>query len=251
MDPHFSDYCSPVPSRAFLRRSCPGLCVEQLPPIDAVLISHCHYDHLDRKSLTSIQRRQGRAGDLALICPSGLKPLLHRWGLQPITEMSWGEAGDFHRARGSCGSDCDPVRITCLPAQHGAARTPFDANKTLWCGWLLEYRERKVAFLGDSGYAHFFADLGERFGPLDLAFIPIGAYKPRWLMQPLHMNPEDAICVHRELRSKRSISMHWGTFALADDPLSEPPQLMRAARSAAGLTEDDFSVLRIGETVLA
>ena len=91
----------------------------------------------------------------------------------------------------------DPVRITCLPAQHGAARTPFDVDKTLWCAWLLEYRDLKVAFLGDSGYASFFAGVGERFGPLDLAFIPIGAYEPRWFMQPLHMNPDEAVLVHR------------------------------------------------------
>jgi N-acyl-phosphatidylethanolamine-hydrolysing phospholipase D len=164
--------------------------------------------------------------------------------------MSWGDAGNFNNETDATGPEDRSIRITCLPAQHGAARTPFDVNKTLWCGWLLEFRGRKIAFLGDSGYAPFFAELGRRFGPLDLAFIPIGAYEPRWFMHPLHMNPEEAVLVHRELRSKRSIAMHWGTFALADDPLAEAPRLLKAARSAAGLTQDEFSLLRLGETIL-
>jgi N-acyl-phosphatidylethanolamine-hydrolysing phospholipase D len=248
-DPHFSAYCSPVPSHAFLRQSAVGLTVEHLPKIDAVLISHCHYDHLDFKSLRSVQRQNAGVGSLTVICPSGLGSLLERWGIPAVTEMSWGDAGNFNNETDATDLEDGSIRITCLPAQHGAARTPFDSNKTLWCGWLLESRGRKIAFLGDTGYAPFFAGLGERFGPLDLTFIPIGAYQPRWIMQPLHMDPEEAVLVHSELRSKRSIAMHWGTFVLADDPLSEAPRLLKAARSAAGLTQEEFSLPRLGETI--
>ena len=246
-DPLFGQYCGPVPARALRRHGPPGLTIDQLPAIDAILVSHCHYDHLDRKSLMSIRsrRHKGRHGTnvLSVICPTGVGPLLRRWGMPTVTEMSWGDAGDFD-------SEGHPIRITCLPAQHGAARTTFDRDATLWCGWLLQHRGRKVAFLGDSGYGPFFAGLGERFGSLDLALIPIGAYHPRSLMRTLHMTPEEAVSVHRDLRSSRSIAMHWGTFALADDPLAEAPQLLAAARKVASLTEQDFSVLRIGETVL-
>ena len=146
MDPHFSEYCSPLPFRAFLRRSSPGLSVEQLPKIDAVLRSHSHYDHLDRKSLKSIKRQERGGTEIALICPSGAASLLHRWGNRAVTEMLWGETGDFYGNRDTAEAVDDPVRVTCLPAQHGAARTPFDVDKTLWCAWLLEYRDLKVAF---------------------------------------------------------------------------------------------------------
>jgi len=251
LDPHFGNYCSPVRWRAFERRGPPGLSVEQLPHIDAVLISHSHYDHLDRNSLRSIKRRQRGSREPGIVCPSGLGPLLRRWGMRDVTEMEWGEAGNYEKVDGAAAPGADPVRITCIPTQHGAARTPFDRDGTLWCGWLLEYRDLKVGFLGDSGYAPFFAGLGERYGPLDLAMIPIGAYEPRWLMEPLHMSPEEAVRVHRDLRSMRSIAMHWGTFALADDPLDEPSKLLSTARSAAGLAEEDFIVPRIGETIQA
>jgi N-acyl-phosphatidylethanolamine-hydrolysing phospholipase D len=152
--------------------------------------------------------------------------------------MTWGETGEF-----------DGVQITCMPAQHGSARLPFDRDETLWCSWMLERAGVKAIFLGDTGYAPFFAGIGSRFGPFDLAMIPIGAYRPFWFMKPLHMQPAESVCVHNELRSKLSIAMHWGTFALADEPIAEPPLLFAEALAAQGVSIQQFRLPRLGETI--
>lgn len=231
-DPQFSEFCAPVPFEQFRRHLPPALRIEQLPPIDAVLLSHNHYDHLDRSSLLALGR------DIPVICPAGVGRLLAGWGFTAVTEMTWGETGGL-----------DGVEITCLPAQHGSARTLFDRDESLWCGWMLERAGVKAIFLGDTGYAPFFEGIGSRFGPFDLAMIPIAAYRPFWFMHPLHMQPSEAVRVHGELRSKLSIAMHWGTFALADEPLAEPPLLLADALAAQGVSTRQFRLPRLGETI--
>jgi N-acyl-phosphatidylethanolamine-hydrolysing phospholipase D len=232
-DPHFGSHCAPVPLPAFRRKTEPGLKIEHLPRIDAILLGHNHYDHLDLSTL----RLLGRGTDI--YCPTGVGRLLGGIGARRVTEMSWGESALFN-----------DVRLVCLPAQHGSARTPFDRNRSLWCGWMLEHSERRAAFLGDTGYAPLFAEIGEAFESIDLAMIPIGAYRPEWFMRPLHMNPAEAAQVHLDLKAKQSVAMHWGTFLLADDPLGEPPMLLEQARKAAGIEPEEFRVLGIGETIL-
>ena len=232
-DPHFGTHCSPLPLRGFRRQTQPGLAVGQLPRIDAILLSHNHYDHLDLPSLRSV----GPGTDI--YCPTGVGRLLGGVGARRVVEMSWGESADFNG-----------IRLLCLPAQHGSARTPFDRNGSLWCGWMLEHGERKAAFLGDTGYAPLFAEMGELLGPLDLAMIPIGAYRPSWFMRPLHLNPEEAVRVHLDLRAKLSVAMHWGTFLLGDDPLGEPALLLEQARQAAGVAPEAFRLLCLGETLV-
>jgi len=230
-DPIFGTNCSPIPLRRFARKSPLGIATGDLPRIHTVLISHNHYDHLDHDTLHSL-RNAGR-----FFCPAGAGALLRRWDLKSVHELSWGE----------CAQD-EQVRITCLPTQHGSGRGLFDRNRTLWCGWLVEHAGRKVIFLGDTGYASFFRDLGRIIGPIDLALLPIGAYRPGWFMRPLHLNPFEAVQMHLDLCARRSIAMHWGTFALADDPLDEPPRLLRDAMSASEITDDVFLIPRIGET---
>ncbi len=230
-DPHFGSHCAPVPLRGFRRQTPPGLSVSQLPRIDAILLSHNHYDHLDLQSLHALGR------GTAIYCPTGVARLLRGIGARQVFELSWGESADF-----------DGVHLFCLPAQHGSARTPFDRNGSLWCSWMLEQGGRKAAFLGDTGYHTLFMEFGNLWGPVDLAMIPIGAYRPAWFMRPLHLNPSEAVQVHLDLKAKHSAAMHWGTFLLADDPLGEPALLLKQAREAAGVSPEAFRLLGLGET---
>ena len=133
-------------------------------------------------------------------------------------------------------------------SQHWSKRTLLGHNETLWAGWVLLGDDFRVYFAGDSGYVRHFAEIGERFGPFDLSLIPIGAYEPRWFMHSMHIGPHEAVQIHRDLGSKLSVAMHWGTFALTDEPFEEPPQLLRDTLQAQNLTEKDFWIMGHGET---
>lgn len=231
-DPIWSTHCGPLPLPRLKRASPPGVRFEDMPPIDAVVLSHSHYDHCDVPTL----RRYGAAPDYFV--PSGLGPLARRCGAEHVHETEWGQV---HTLR--------MLRLTALPAQHFAARTPFDRNKSLWCGWLFEAAGKRVLFAGDTGNAPCFAELGAWLGSVDLAILPIGAYQPRWFMHPVHCDPAGAVRLHRELRARRSAATHWGTFSLADEKLGEPPALLRAELAKAGITETEFRLLSLGETI--
>jgi N-acyl-phosphatidylethanolamine-hydrolysing phospholipase D len=232
-DPILSTHCSPIPLRQFQSSIIHPLAVEDLPPIDGVLLSHNHFDHMDRPTLTRIASRP------TVFCPTGVGAYLRKWGVSRFKELSWGDSTEDHE-----------VRITAVPAQHGSARSAWDRNRSLWCGWLLEYGERRLLFLGDTGYAPFFREFADYFGPIDLALIPIGAYRPAWFMQPLHLDPLEAVIVHRELRARHSIAMHWGTFRLSDEPLEEPPHLLHGHLDQWKISSDEFRIPRLNETVV-
>jgi len=142
------------------------------------------------------------------------------------------------------------MKVTAVPMQHWSKRTPFSRNGTLWAGWVVEVEGFRFLFVGDSGYGPHFREIGDRLGPFDLSAIPIGAYEPRWFMKDHHMNPEESVMVHRDVRSRKSVAMHWGTFVLTDEPLDEPPVRLAAALKDAAIAESDFLVLQHGETVL-
>lgn len=232
-DPHFGSHCAPLPLPRFRRQTPPGLGLDQLPRIDAILLSHNHYDHLDLASLSAI------APGADIYCPTGVGRLLRGIGARKVVEKSWGESAIF---RG--------VNLACLPAQHGSARTPFDRNRSLWCGWMIEGGDRRAFFVGDTGYTKTFREIGDYFGVIDLAMIPIGAYLPAWFMRPLHVNPAEAVQMHLDLKAKRSLAMHWGTFLLADEPLGEPAMLLDQARQAAGIDPEAFTLTGLGETTV-
>ncbi len=235
-DPHFTTRCSPVSWAGPRRAVPPGLAMDDLPPVHLVVISHDHFDSLDEGTVRLLARREG--GDETLWCvPLGLGPYLRSWGVRRVVELDWWQGAQAHG-----------LAVTAVPAQHWSKRHLIGRDRTLWAGFAVAAPGFRFLFCGDSGYPGDFREIGRRLGPFDLAAIPIGAYAPRWFMGPYHMDPEEAVRVHADVRAARSVAMHWGTFVLTDEPLDEPPRRLAAARERAGLKENAFRVLAHGET---
>lgn len=235
-DPQFSKRASPVQWLGPRRLVPPGLTLSELPPIDIVLISHNHYDHLDRRTLRALAKLQPPPR-LCLV-PLGLRRKLERWGLAEAVELDWWQS---HRA--------GDISVHAVPVKHSSVRHGLDRNRTRWCGWYIDHPRSRFLFAGDTAYSGDFAEIRRRLGAPDLAALPIGAYEPRWFMRHVHATPEEAVQIHRDLACQRSIATHWGTFILTDEPLDEPPRRLASARRAAGLGDDEFLVLRHGETL--
>jgi L-ascorbate metabolism protein UlaG (beta-lactamase superfamily) len=228
-DPVFSDRCSPVSWAGPKRARPPGLALAKLPPIDLVLVSHNHYDHMDLPSLRHLASR----GTPAVIGTVGNEPILRRAGFGRVTTLDWWES-----------TTTGPFRITATPARHFSRRGLLDGNRSLWAGFSVASPDGQVLFAGDSGAGPHWTAIRERLGPPDLALIPIGAYEPRWLMAPVHMNPAEAIQAHHDLGARQSIGMHFGTFQLTDEPVDAPQRALADAGVAA------FTTLGFGETRL-
>jgi N-acyl-phosphatidylethanolamine-hydrolysing phospholipase D len=235
-DPQFSPRASPLSFLGPRRRVEPALALRELPHVEAVLISHNHYDHLDRASVRALARQAD--GPPRFFVPLGLAAWFAAAGIGAVTEQDWWAHAE-HLG----------LRIHQVPAQHFSQRTPWDRNRALWGGFVVEHPALRFYFAGDTGYAGHFAEIGARLGPIDLAALPIGAYEPRWFMQPMHINPAEAVQAHRDLKARRSVAMHWGTFQLTDEALDEPPRALAAALQAAEVPPERFLLLRHGETV--
>jgi N-acyl-phosphatidylethanolamine-hydrolysing phospholipase D len=242
-DPIFGD-CQPLPVGR-MRRSCaPGMRLADLPPIHHVLVSHSHYDHLDAPAIRALNAHASQHNTRFWV-PEGLSPWFLRRGIANCCELAWGESAALSGA----------LKLHCVPAQHGSARTLFDRNRSHWCGWVLETVGtpentcRKIYFAGDTGYSPIFREIGAKFRGFDLSLIPIGCYNPRWLMQPVHLNPADAVQVHIDVRSRQSIACHWGTFRLADEPLEEPPALLAYELAAAHIAPAAFQAIQPGASI--
>jgi N-acyl-phosphatidylethanolamine-hydrolysing phospholipase D len=171
------------------------------------------------------------------VVPLGLRRWLQQSHVPNAVELDWWQRHDGHG-----------FSVTAVPAQHFSGRGATDGNQTLWCGFILETANRKLYFAGDTGYSKDFADIGRRLGPVDLALLPIGAYEPRWFMRAMHVNPEEAVKIHRDVGSRQSVAMHWGTFRLTEEPADEPPHALARALADAGVAADKFWVLQHGET---
>jgi N-acyl-phosphatidylethanolamine-hydrolysing phospholipase D len=232
-DPIWSSRCSPLAFAGPRRRQPPGIPFESLPPIDLVLVSHDHYDHLDLPTL----RHLVEAHDPQFVVPLGLGGWLRRRQVTRVVELDWWESA----AVGG-------VTVHAVPAQHFCGRTPWDSNRRLWAGFVVEGPSGRFYFAGDTGHGDHFARIGERFAPLRLAAIPIGAYEPRWFMHPVHIDPEQAIQAHLDVGSRQTIGIHFGTFRLTDEPWDEPEHLVRQILARRGLEPQRFWIPRHGET---
>ncbi len=224
------------------RNVAPGLPSTMLPPIDVVTISHAHYDHLDMPSLLAIDARTRalRGTPPLYVVPTGVGRYLRAARLGPVVERGWWEHHDL-----------GGLRFTLVPQQHWSIRLPWDRDTALWGGWVIRAPEGTAYHAGDTGYFSHFGAIGERCGPIDWAMLPIGAYDPRWMMQPQHMSAEEAGRAFVECGARNLVAMHWGTFQLTDEPLAEPP--MRAQRwwddEGPGAAERSrLWVMDVGET---
>ena len=227
-DPIWSERASPLSWVGPKRRRKPGVRMEDLPPIDVVLISHNHFDHLDLPTLRQLATR----GRSTFVVAAGCARLLRSQRIESVHELDWGESLAI-----------SGFTIHCVPALHFSARGILDRNKALWCGYVVEDLESVVYFAGDTSFGSHFAQIREEFGPPQLALLPIGAYEPRWFMSPVHMAPEEAVRAHEILGAKTSIAMHHGTFQLADDGIDTPQKQLMAGRQ-----DDSFLILRNGES---
>ena len=233
VDPFLSQHASPVPPFGPERFAPPALAPAQLPPIDLLLLSHNHYDHLDLPTIEALPARER----IQAIVPLRLGQYFARRGFGAVHELDW------HDEVAVAG-----ITVTGLPAIHRSKRALFDRNAALWGGYAVRSSRRRIYFAGDTGYGPVFRALGRNARPFDLALLPIGAYEPRLLMKAVHVNPEEAVQIARELNAKWVVAMHWGTIQLSDEPPFEPPERFRAAARAAGYGDDDAWVMRIGET---
>jgi L-ascorbate metabolism protein UlaG (beta-lactamase superfamily) len=220
-------------SYLFPRLQKPGIAFGDLPPIDYVLISHNDYDHLNLKTLRRLRRKRAST----ILFPNGLGSFGHRTGFQDVVEMNpWEE---FERGR---------LKITCVPAKHLSKRRPRDRRGSACCGYVIQANSRTVYFAGDTGYADFFRELGQRY-TIDVALLPIGAYKPHGWFKDIHLNPHTAIRAFIDLQARHLIPIHWGTFWISDEPMIEPPILLREEAERHGI-QRGVHILRNGEQFL-
>ena len=233
-DPHLTERASPF-SFAGPKRMVPAaMDFADLPPLDIALISHNHYDHLDEATVRRLAREHPK---LHFVVPLGLEEWFVRRRITNVTELDWWQdtrIGDS--------------KITAVPVQHFSGRSATDRNQTLWCGLIAEIAGRKLFFAGDTGYSKDFSEIGECLGPIDLSLIPIGAYQPRWFMQAMHIEPQESVQIHLDLRSQQSVAMHWGTFQLTEEPPDQPPQKLAQALAEKSVPAEKFWVFQHGET---
>jgi L-ascorbate metabolism protein UlaG (beta-lactamase superfamily) len=287
-DPVFEDRCSPF-SFVGPKRHTPRPCdIADLPFVDAVVISHSHYDHLSNPTVCELAKRHPEAHFFVGL---GLETWFRSSGIKNVTELDWWETADMtlapkSQSEGGKTGESITARISCLPAQHCSSRRPGDYNTTLWCSWAVSSsspsspESRSVYFGGDTGYRHVprvpaveatdetrnpaadfeppydtlpvcpqFAQIGELRGPFDLGLLPIGAYKPRYLFSHMHANPFDSVDIFRDTKCKRAMGIHWGTWTLTSEELDEPPKLLKMALKRKGMPETGvFDVCDIGES---
>jgi len=211
-----------------IRRNVPApLAAAQLPRVDRTLLSHNHYDHYDRPTV------------LAVGAPVLAGTGMGRGLPLPVRELGWWEEDRIN----------DHLRVAYVPSQHWSRRGLFDVNRTLWGGFVVCGSRSRLYHSGDTAYFDGFAEIGARFGPLDAALLPIGAYDPAWFMEKQHMNPEQAIQAYLDLGARHFFAMHWGTFKLTDEPLDEPPRRLVAEWQRRRLRPDRLHILAVGETV--
>jgi len=240
-DPVFSQRAFPVQWAGPRRIMEPAIAIHALPPLDIVLLSHTHYDHLDKPAVRQLARAHPNA---TWIVPLDVGEYIRGWGVREIVELDWWQQ-----------STVGALRVTATPARHFSARRLGDRNKTLWSGFAFELQGKRVLFAGDTAYHDRFRQVGERCGPFDFVMIPIGAYDPRWFMHVVHVDPEEAVQIYQDLAAPHAgkplplmLAIHWGTFRLTDEAMDEPPRRTIERWRAVALADDRLWVARFGET---
>ncbi|MEK7615588.1 MAG: MBL fold metallo-hydrolase [Patescibacteria group bacterium] len=233
-DPIWSYRASPVSWAGPYRVRQPGIRFEDLPPIDVVLISHNHYDHCDIATLKKLEH----AHRPLVLAGMQSKTFLERKGMKNVQEFAhWDNTVS------------QDTTFTFVPAQHWSRRTLWDGNKMLWGGFIIQSKNHTVYFAGDTGFGEFIHGIHEQFPKIDVALLPIGSYEPRWFMKFSHINPDEAVQIHKILGAHLSIGIHYRTFRLGDDGYDEPIKDLALARTKYGLKPEDFITLDLGESV--
>jgi N-acyl-phosphatidylethanolamine-hydrolysing phospholipase D len=244
-DPVFSQRASPFSFLGPKRAQPAAIALKHLPAIDVVVISHNHYDHLDRASVLALAAQE--SGSPLFLVPLGIGPWMKKLGIREVVELDWWQS---HPVNG--------VDFHFTPTQHWSGRGLGDRSQTLWGAWAALGPNFQWYFSGDTAYSPDFLDTASYFaakqtpeagGGFDAALIAIGAYEPRWFMREQHVDPREAVRIHGDLGAKKSIGVHWGTFSLTDEPLDAPPRDLTRALADARLAPDEFMTLAIGETM--
>jgi N-acyl-phosphatidylethanolamine-hydrolysing phospholipase D len=239
-DPMWSERASPLSWAGPRRYVPPAVPLASLPPIDLVLMSHDHYDHLDERTVRALAAAHPEARWVTTL---GVGARLLAFGVPQVVELDWWEE-----------TNAGGAQVVCTPAQHFSGRGPTDRNSTLWGGFAIRAASWRVFYAGDTGYHPEFTEIARRAGPFDLALIPIGAYEPRWFMRPVHMDPDEAVAAAADLMRAHTgdrmalFPVHWGTFRLTDEPMDEPPRRAAEAWAVRGLPADDLWLVHHGET---
>ena len=207
--------------------------LNEIPETDLFLLTHNHYDHLDYSTVRNFPHKKSK-----VLVPLKLSKYFTRNGFKNVNELDWYD--DIK---------VNDLKITLLPAVHWSKRSLNDTNKTLWGNFLIEYKDKKILFACDTGYGNIYKELGEKYGPIDLTFINIGAYdfRPMFEKSVYHTNPEEALNIAQDLKSKKVIGMHWGTVVLSLEPIMEPPVRFKANAEKYGFKKEDAIIFKIGE----
>lgn len=225
-DPHFFDW-----ALLAKRKTPPGLQVDEIPAPRFAVISHNHYDHLDEETVLALP------ADTVWLVPMGLADWFRAHGRDQVIELDWWQS-----------SQIGDWTAHCVPVQHWSRRLGQPTNSTLWCGWMIESPTRRYFFAGDTGYFEGFKEIAQRFGPIDVAMLPIGAHYPESFLEYQHMNPAQALQAFADLQAQTMLPMHWGSFKLTLEPIAEPAVTLRRLSAESGLEEGRVRPLALGET---